>query len=247
MVNTKINRIKSVVNPIVPPVLPLILLKRRVPYAVLANTKTKPPKLGAKSVILANIKIYPVKTVANPIATPVLSSTIIKRPVLVVLLSQMGIALHVPPLAALQSRVLLGTWTSTMIPPMVVNLRVPRSLTQRVRRVPQRQALTIVLPSCVIQTESMPTTLLPMVVKLPVILSMVGRVRRVQVHQTHLPPHVLTSHAIPIDSIWTEKLRTVVKPVVLRSPTVRAPLALLPLPVDVPMSLATPIHLTPIK
>jgi len=109
MVNTKINRIKSVAIPIAPPVLPLILLKRRVPYAVLANTKTKPPKLGAKSVILANIKIYPVKTVANPIATPVLSSTIIKRPVLVVLLSQMGIALHVPPLAALQSRVLLGT------------------------------------------------------------------------------------------------------------------------------------------
>jgi hypothetical protein len=158
-----------------------------------------------------------------------------------VLLSQMGIALHVPPLAALQSRVLLGTWTSTMIPPMVVNLRVRWSLTQRVRRVPQRQALTIVLPSCVIQTESMPTTLLPMVVKSPVILSMVGRVRRVP------PTHVLTSHAIPIDSIWTEKLRTVVKPVVLRSPTVRAPLALLPLPVDVPMSLATPIHLTPIK
>ena len=57
LVNSKIKTTKVAVNPIVPPVLPLILLKRRVPHAVLVTIKTNPTKLGAKAVILVITKI----------------------------------------------------------------------------------------------------------------------------------------------------------------------------------------------
>ena len=48
VVNTKMKRIKATVNLIAMPVLPLILLKRPVPNAALANTKIKPMKPVAK-------------------------------------------------------------------------------------------------------------------------------------------------------------------------------------------------------
>jgi hypothetical protein len=51
MVNTKINRIKSVANPIAMPVLPLTMLERPVPNA-LTNTKIKQMKSGARIVPL---------------------------------------------------------------------------------------------------------------------------------------------------------------------------------------------------
>ena len=64
-----------------PPVLPSMMTKRRVPYAVLVAIKTNPTKLDAKAVVLVNIKINLDKIIANPIVQPVLLSMVIKLPV----------------------------------------------------------------------------------------------------------------------------------------------------------------------